>query len=485
MYSGTQNGTSTPYTPNAVYTPGSVQRSTSRRSTGPASSLRSVSTDRSVYSDAGSLRSAGATPRTPAPNPWGHGRMGGREQQRKMGRLSSIYFRKQTRGGAVGPDSGTPGANGSKRGDRSASGTRSTRDGDKGRSPVRRSRRLAGQDPSMSGGLLRGRNAVRRRGGTPGSSYRSRSRGRMSGRDFNDDMPPVASLSALRRSGGGVGLQGSFTDSYDNGDPEDLLAAERETLLTAPAYSRPERPEETDYLADPDAMPRSSLRRSSRSGRKSSGQGNFLTPGGYGDRDGDSLLLQDQSSSINGVITPHTPRTRTPLQSDGQLDGRGRGSEGAARLDCWVTVFGFKPSQTADILQHFTDRQLVVLDHRAGQGNCMDIQFATPEQALRAEEEDGAKVDLGGVSIYIGAKRTRAVALQQRRVPVTLPRRLGRVVGVGGPGGRGGGQQARLRHGGRSVRDQYMVMDRTSIMKEPKRQMSCCEMVQKFFTQGW
>ena len=409
--------------------------------------------------------------------------MGGREQQRKMGRLSSIYFRKQTRSGAAGADNGTPSANGSKRGGRGASGGRNTRDGDKGRSPVRRSRRLAGQDPSMSGGLLRGRNAVRRRGGTPGSSYRSRSRGRLSGRDINDDMPPVASLSALRRSSGGIGLQGSLTDSYDDDEPEDLSAAERETLLTAPAYSRPERPEEADYLADPEAMPRSSLRRSSRSGRKSSGQGKFLTPSGYGDKDGDSLFLQDRSSG--GVVTPHTPGNRTPVQSGGQLDGWGRSGEGMDRLDCWVTVFGFKPSQTADILQHFTDRQLVILDHRAGQGNCMDIQFATPGQALRAEEEDGAKVDVSGVSIYIGAKRTRTVALQQRRVPVTLPRRLGRVVGVGGPGARGGGQQARLRHGGRSVRDQYMVMDRTSIMKEPKRQMSCCEMVQKFFTQGW
>ena len=127
-----------------------------------------------------------------------------------------------------------------------------------------------------------------------------------------------------------------------------------------------------------------------------------------------------------------------------EYDTAGSATAATAKHECWVTVFGFKPSQTADILQHFTDRSLMILDHRAGQGNCMDIQFATPGQALEAREEDGARVDLGGVSIYIGVKRTRAVAMQQRRVPVTLPRRLGRVVGVGGPGARGGGQQGLL-----------------------------------------
>ena len=188
------------------------------------------------------------------------------------------------------------------------------------------------------------------------------------------------------------------------------------------------------------------------------------------------MVLRERSGGDG--TTPRTPGTMLQEYGDGD-------SAHQSRHECWVTVFGFKPTQTAEILQHFTDRRLMILDHRAGQGNCMDIQFATPDQALEAREEDGARVDLGEVSIYIGVKRTRAVAMQQRRVPVTLPRRMGRVVGVGGPGAKGGGQRARLRHGAKSVRDQYMVMDRMSIMKQPKRQMSCCEMVQKFFTQGW
>ena len=203
------------------------------------------------------------------------------------------------------------------------------------------------------------------------------------------------------------------------------------------------------------------------------------------------MSLQD----ADGVLTPGS-RQLTPsalaLESTPSRQTRNAGGAKAwdgtsteNSIDCWVTVFGFKPSMTAEILEHFTNRQLIVLGHVSGNANSMDIQFATPTQAQLAMEEDGAKINVGSASIYIGVKRTHSIAMQQRRVPVTLPRNLGRVVGAGNPGGTEIGQRARLRHSTRAVRNKYRVMDRISIMKPQKHKMTCCEMVRNFLTQGW
>ena len=141
--------------------------------------------------------------------------------------------------------------------------------------------------------------------------------------------------------------------------------------------------------------------------------------------------------------------------------------------------------------------RLMILDHHVLQGNSMDIQFATREQAQSVLMLDGEEINLPGrrtnkrTRMLIGVKRTRDVAKQQRRVAELPTRRLHRI-----PRNRSGvrlrtdahsgipdGAKRRKRVSTRAP--EYMVMDQVSIMKHPERQMSCCEMFQNFFTNGW
>ena len=173
-------------------------------------------------------------------------------------------------------------------------------------------------------------------------------------------------------------------------------------------------------------------------------------------------------------------------------------------------MFDLDPSEIDFILSgnHYDDFQrlylkisdldrLMILDHHVLQGNSMDIQFATREQAQSVLMLDGEEINLPGrrtnerTRMLIGVKRTRDVAKQQRRVAELPTRRLHRI-----PRNRSGvrlrtdahsgipdGAKRRKRVSTRAP--EYMVMDQVSIMKHPERQMSCCEMFQKFFTNGW
>lgn len=70
---------------------------------------------------------------------------------------------------------------------------------------------------------------------------------------------------------------------------------------------------------------------------------------------------------------------------------------------CWVTVFGFSPTNSSFVLRHFQDVG-TVLQHRPSYGNWMHLQFASPLEAQVALSKNG-KV-LGGVLMIGVAKCT-------------------------------------------------------------------------------
>jgi hypothetical protein len=152
-----------------------------------------------------------------------------------------------------------------------------------------------------------------------------------------------------------------------------------------------------------------------------------------------------------------------------------------------------------DLYIHISEMdRLMILDHHVGQGNSMDIQFATARQARRVLNLNGEELNLaldGNSSprtrMIIGMKRTEDIAKQQRRVVPPNERRLNHI-----PGNRGNVRVRTDAHSGLpdgatrrkriSTRaPEYMVVDHVSIMKHPERQMSCCEMIHNFFTNGW
>ena len=142
--------------------------------------------------------------------------------------------------------------------------------------------------------------------------------------------------------------------------------------------------------------------------------------------------------------------------------------------------------------------RLMILDHHVGQGNSMDVQFATTEQANVVLELNGEEINIPlhgsagpRTKMLMGVQRTKDVAQQQRRIVPPRARRLNHI-----PGNNGGVRLrtdahsglpdgAKRRKRGSTRAPEYMVVDHVSIMKHPKRQMSCCEMARNFFTSGW
>src|SRR5262245_53801522 len=71
--------------------------------------------------------------------------------------------------------------------------------------------------------------------------------------------------------------------------------------------------------------------------------------------------------------------------------------------DTWVTIFGFPPSTTSYVLQQFQAFG-DILRHEVGEGNWINVQYASPLQAIKALNRNGKFI---GDSILIGVLPTR------------------------------------------------------------------------------
>ena len=167
-----------------------------------------------------------------------------------------------------------------------------------------------------------------------------------------------------------------------------------------------------------------------------------------------------------------------------------------ANATCFLTIFGFQPDDTADVLTFF-EQFGEILSHSMGSSkNSIHVEYACSAEGLRAQGVNGKEIDIGkAVSrrIFVGVIPTSTMNMNfgtdmqsESRQRNRSSRRRAR--SAGRPG-------AMPEHKTRSVlgrstsvltaNSRYSVVDAQSIMKRPQKDVSCWRRAVRALCEGW
>ena len=155
-------------------------------------------------------------------------------------------------------------------------------------------------------------------------------------------------------------------------------------------------------------------------------------------------------------------------------------------INRWVTIFGFDPAVTTYILSYFENFGDIV-EHKNGESNTINIQYATVQEALRARNGQDVKIfnipipDRPG--IFVGVSSTRTMLkdgiLGYEGIPKHILKDGSKRSKVQSPG-------SRLRRSNSEVHQtpRPAVLDSSSIMEEPRREYNCIQKIIRFLFLG-
>jgi len=132
---------------------------------------------------------------------------------------------------------------------------------------------------------------------------------------------------------------------------------------------------------------------------------------------------EEDSPAYQPVATPQAPPypfLRTPFAERPRMEVPEESYKGDEST--WVTVFGFPPSQTANILKYFQTCGEIVR-HHVGAANCnwIHIQFQTALQAKKALSKNGKNI---GGNLMVGVVPLDESELEAPTPRVAFPRPL-------------------------------------------------------------
>jgi hypothetical protein len=167
----------------------------------------------------------------------------------------------------------------------------------------------------------------------------------------------------------------------------------------------------------PASLSRTMGSRSAARGRASlglSGRGHAGAGATGAQDEGDGLPSVSLLDGINASFLNDSSHAASAASSNSSMAaGLAASVAGAPGDQCWVTMFGFPASQTAQVIEEMLSCGQIVSHHSDGPlCNWVHVQFETPLGAQRALTRDGAVLER--VGLMVGVRRASGPASRPR-----------------------------------------------------------------------